>query len=129
MLRPGGLAIFIDFDFHMYDASHQRIEWDLDNLRAPWCSLHMSVVGTAITESGGDLEAANHIKEWVSMNPDMEDVEEDISWLPVVCPKPASWLEGPYQDLKRDVKVCSIIAPLTNAHNLGVRRDWKSDNA
>jgi len=96
----------------MYDANHQRIEFNLDELGPPWCSLLMSVVGQAIAQSGGDIEAANHVKEWVSLNSEMEDVEENINWLPVVCPKPPSWPETAHQDLKRDAKVCLIITPL-----------------
>jgi len=84
VLRPGGLIDISEFDFHLYDANHRRIELDVNELGPPWYARWMTHVLKAIIESGGDVDAATHLHEWILNNSMFEDVVYREIWVPVV---------------------------------------------
>ncbi|KAF8167467.1 S-adenosyl-L-methionine-dependent methyltransferase [Crassisporium funariophilum] len=86
VLRPGGLIDVAEFDFHMYDKQHRRIELDVNEIGPPWWARWMSFMQAAIKKSGGDVDAATHLYDWVKDNPAFEDVVYREFWLPVVPP-------------------------------------------
>jgi len=84
VLRPGGLIYVTEFDFRMYDMNHRRIELDDNELGPPWWARWLSYMVKAITQSGGDVDAASHLHEWILNNPIFEDVVYKEFWLPAV---------------------------------------------
>jgi len=84
VLRPGGLINVIEFDFHVYDANHRRIEKDVNDLTPPWWSVWLSHLLKAIVESGGDVNAANNLHEWILNHPMFEDVVYRDIWVPFI---------------------------------------------
>ena len=84
VLRPGGLISVSEFDFHVYDANHRRIERDVNDLTPPWWSVWFTHLWTAIVKSGGDVDAANHLHEWILDHPMFEDVAYKEIWVPAV---------------------------------------------
>jgi hypothetical protein len=73
-----------EFDFHVYDANHHRIERDVTDLTPPWWSVWFSHLWTAIVQSGGDANAAHHLHEWILNHPMFEDVVYRDVWVPAV---------------------------------------------
>ncbi len=79
-LRPRGLAQLIEFDVRMYHAHRQpilsnRLEEETDAV-ARW----MNFVNVAIEQRGGEPEAANHLHQWLSTHPDLEEVAYREFW-------------------------------------------------
>ena len=74
----------MEFDFHVYDSNHRRIERDVDDLSPPWWAVWLSHLLKAIIKSGGDVNAASHLHEWILENPMFEDVVYREFWVPVV---------------------------------------------
>ena len=68
----------------MYDANHRRIEKDVDDLTPPWWGVWLSHLLKAIVKSGGDVNAASHLHEWILDHPMFEDVVYKEFWVPVV---------------------------------------------
>lgn len=68
----------------MYDANHRRIELDVNYRGPPWWGVWLAHLLLAIIKSGGDVEAANHLHEWILDNPMFEDVVHRDFWIPVV---------------------------------------------
>ncbi|KAF8203920.1 hypothetical protein BJ912DRAFT_941422 [Pholiota molesta] len=86
VLRPGGLIDVSEFDFHLYDKHHRRIELQVNESGRPWFAQWMSYMHAAVKNIGGDTDAATHLYEWISSNPRFEDVVYREFWLPVVPP-------------------------------------------
>jgi len=84
VLRPSGLIEVSEFDFHAYDANHRRIERDVNELSPPWWGVWLTHLRDAIKKSGGDVDAASHLHEWILNNPMFEDVVYREFWVPVV---------------------------------------------
>jgi len=91
VLRPGGLIIVTELDFHVYDVNHRRIERDINDLTPPWWSVWLCHLLKAIIKSGGDVSAANNLHEWILNHPMFEDVVYRDVWVPVV-PAPRTTL-------------------------------------
>ena len=68
----------------MYDSNHHRIERDINDLTPPWWSVWLCHLWKAIVQSGGDVNAANHLHEWILNHPMFEDVVYRDVWVPVV---------------------------------------------
>ncbi|KAF8910024.1 S-adenosyl-L-methionine-dependent methyltransferase [Gymnopilus junonius] len=106
VLRPGGLVDVSEFDFHIYDKDHRRIEMGTHELRPPWWARWMTFMQAAIKNIGGDVDAATYLYDWVSSNPLFEDVEYREFWLPVVAPPRSArteQMEPFYKKMKDDV--------------------------
>lgn len=82
VLRPGGLVHVSEFDYHLYDANHRRIELDVNEIGPPWVARWFTHLEHAIMKSGGDVAAATHLHEWILNNPMFEDVTYTEFWLP-----------------------------------------------
>lgn len=87
VLRPGGLIDVSEFDFHIYDANHRRLDIDINKLGPPWMGLWMTHAAKAISKSGGDVNAATQLHQWITDNPMFEDVVYREFWLPAVIPR------------------------------------------
>ena len=68
----------------MYDSNYRRIERDVDDLSEPWWAVWCCHLLKAIIKSGGDVNAASHLHEWILENPMFEDVVYREFWVPVV---------------------------------------------
>ncbi|KAH9486365.1 Putative ATP-dependent RNA helicase [Psilocybe cubensis] len=86
VLRPHGLLDISEFDFHMYDKDHNRLELGTHEVAPPWWARWMSFLAASIKNIGGDVDAATHLHEWVLSNPLFEDVVYREFWLPIVPP-------------------------------------------
>ncbi|KAF9486357.1 S-adenosyl-L-methionine-dependent methyltransferase [Pholiota conissans] len=86
VLRPGGLIDVSEFDFHLYDKHHRRIELQVNEYGPPWFGRWITYMHAAVRNIGGDTDAATHLYEWISNNPRFEDVKYREFWLPVVPP-------------------------------------------
>ncbi|KAG6855999.1 hypothetical protein H0H87_008543 [Tephrocybe sp. NHM501043] len=84
ILRPGGLAIFLEWDFDVYRAKHERIEpsTDLSKIQGPWWPQWLAFFKAAIKESGRDVDAAENLQEWTSKHSALEDVVYEEFWMP-----------------------------------------------
>ncbi|KAF8079038.1 S-adenosyl-L-methionine-dependent methyltransferase [Lyophyllum atratum] len=82
VLRPGGLAIIIEWDFHAYDHNYQRIEIGTHELRAPWWPRWLAFAKLAIQNSGGSVDAATNLRSWVTDHPAFEDHVYQDFWVP-----------------------------------------------
>ncbi|CAA7264772.1 unnamed protein product [Cyclocybe aegerita] len=96
VLRPGGLIDISEFDFHMYDKDHRRIELGTHEIGPPWWARWMTFLNVAIRTKGGDVDAATHLYDWVSSNPLFEGAVYREFWLPVV-PGPREANETEFQ--------------------------------
>ncbi|KAF8807992.1 S-adenosyl-L-methionine-dependent methyltransferase [Phlegmacium glaucopus] len=87
VLRPGGMFHVSEFDFQIYDSNHCRIELDVDELGPPWLARWMTHTLKAMIKSGGDVDAASHLHEWILNNPMFEDVVYKEFWFAAVAPR------------------------------------------
>lgn len=108
ILRPGGMIQLQEFDFHVYDHLHRRMEPSTNEIGPPWWGRWMMFLNEAIQKVRGDVDAATHLETWVKKHSAFERVVYKDVWLPVV----AGPLEedNPHADifvrLKDDVAVC-----------------------
>lgn len=72
----------------MYDMNHRRIKLDDNEFGPPWWARWLTYMVKAITQSGGDVDAATHLHEWILNNPNFEDVVYKEFWLPAVPLRP-----------------------------------------
>lgn len=127
MLRPGGLIDVSEFDFHMYDVNRHRIELDVnDELGPPWWGRWMTHLLKAVIKSGGDVNAATHLHEWILNNPIFEDVVYREFWLPVVparrdASNDSEELRRRDKGLSDDCSVSVASSPLSALLNLYTR--------
>ncbi|KDR85601.1 hypothetical protein GALMADRAFT_234564 [Galerina marginata CBS 339.88] len=107
VLRPGGLIDVSEFDFHIYDKDHRRIELGTHEIGPPWWARWMTFMAVAIRNIGGDIDAATHLRDWISSNSLFEDVVYREFWLPVVPPprmaNDSEFIERFYAKMKEDV--------------------------
>jgi len=82
VLRPGGLIILIEWDFHSYDVNHRRIDVGTHELKAPWWPRWLAFAKIAIRNSGGSVEAAENIRSWVTNHPAFENPVYQDFWVP-----------------------------------------------
>lgn len=87
VLRPGGLIDLAEFDFHVYDENHQRLEPDTHQVGPPWWARWMTFVRLAIQQIGGHTDAATHLWDWVSNHPAFEQPVYREYWMPI-CSSP-----------------------------------------
>lgn len=85
VLRPGGLLNVVEFDFHAYDCRYQRINLDTSTVSPPWWPRWLAYVELAVRNAGGDVEAATHLRSWISNHSAFEDVVYRDYFLPS-CP-------------------------------------------
>ena len=113
VLRPGGLIDVSEFDFHMYDKHHRRIESSsIEQFNEPWWAQWITYLRSAIRNIGGDTDAATNLYEWISNNPRFEDVVYREFFIPAVPPppdkhKPNERLRQFEENMKEDVTVRS----------------------
>jgi hypothetical protein len=82
VLRPGGLAIIVEWDFSTWDANKQQVVLGTHELGPPWWSRWLAFAQIAVRNSGGSVEAASNIRRWMSENPAFEDIVQDDIWIP-----------------------------------------------
>ncbi|KAG6846091.1 hypothetical protein H0H87_006455 [Tephrocybe sp. NHM501043] len=83
VLRPGGLAIFVEWDFDAYTVDCERIKLSTHEIREPWWPRWLAFCKIAIKESGGEVDAADNLREWMSNHPALEDLVYEEFWMPV----------------------------------------------
>jgi hypothetical protein len=84
-LRPGGMVQLQEFDFHVYDHLHRRMEPSTNEIGPPWWGRWMMFLNEAIQKARGDVDAATHLERWVTKHPAFERVVYKDVWLPVVA--------------------------------------------
>ncbi|KAJ8084742.1 hypothetical protein AAF712_006408 [Marasmius tenuissimus] len=82
VLRPGGLMDVMEFDFHAYDESHQRIEVGTSRIAGPWWPRWLAFLELAIRNKGGEPDAATHLHRWTTNHNAFEDVVYRDFWVP-----------------------------------------------
>ncbi|THV06547.1 S-adenosyl-L-methionine-dependent methyltransferase [Dendrothele bispora CBS 962.96] len=82
VLRPGGLIDLMEYDFHVYDENHRRVQVDTSAVEGPWWARWMAFANVAARQRGGDVDAATHICSWVRNHPMFEDVQYREFWIP-----------------------------------------------
>lgn len=82
VLRPGGMIDVMEFDFHVYDANHRRIETTTSSISAPWWPQWLAFANLAARNRGGEVDAATHIHRWISQHPAFENVVYREYWVP-----------------------------------------------
>lgn len=98
-----------EFDFHIYDENHQRLELDTYQIGPPWWARWMTFVRVAIQQIGGHTDAASHLWDWVSNHPAFEQPVYREYWMPV-CIRPSesnSEQQQICQRLRGDAVVCN----------------------
>ncbi|KAJ7292900.1 hypothetical protein C8J57DRAFT_1267514 [Mycena rebaudengoi] len=87
VLRPAGLLIVMEFDFHVYqhmdDGNHLRLDLETSKMEEPWLARWMVFVSVAARNAGGHPDAANHLQSWITSHPAFEDVVYQDYWIPV----------------------------------------------
>lgn len=88
----------------MYDANHSRIERDVNDGGPPWWGVWFTCLSKAVVKSGGDVNAASHLHEWILNHPMFEDVVYTEFWVPVV-PAPRDTLNDSEEARQMDKKL------------------------
>ncbi|KAH6916623.1 hypothetical protein BKA70DRAFT_1250085 [Coprinopsis sp. MPI-PUGE-AT-0042] len=92
-LKEGGLIYVTEFDFHVYDHEFKRYSLNPGKLEAPWWPRFLSMLREAARASGGDVDAAAHLYDWVNAHPNFEEVTYREFW--ISC---SPWAKGdPWQ--------------------------------
>ncbi len=98
MLKPGGLAAFVEWDFQAYDIDCKPIGSE-EGSCSSWIAKFLSTCRKAMTDRGADLGAINNLERWCSEeNHAFDSTMPTVYWLP--C---SSWCElsGPDGDNQR----------------------------
>lgn len=82
VLRPGGLIVILEWDFHAYDVNHKRIDLGTHQLGPPWWPRWLAFAEIAVRNSGGSVEAAENLRSWVSNHPAFEAAAYQDYWIP-----------------------------------------------
>ncbi|KAK7465267.1 hypothetical protein VKT23_005246 [Stygiomarasmius scandens] len=82
VLRPGGIIDLMEYDFHVYDENHRRVNVDTSTVAGPWWARWMAFANVAIRNRGGDADAATHLYSWVESHPMFENVVYREFWIP-----------------------------------------------
>ncbi|KAG6810916.1 hypothetical protein H0H92_009846 [Tricholoma furcatifolium] len=81
-LKPGGLAIIIEWDFDAYSCDYRRIRLSLDEIKGPWWPRWQAFAKNAIKSNGGDVDAADNIWAWMTDHPALDKPVYDEFWMP-----------------------------------------------
>lgn len=87
VVRPGGLIDISEFDFRVYDQNRRQHFVDPNNFTSPWLARWMALVRRAVIQSGGDVDAAFHLYDWIANNPAFEDVVYREFFFPIIDPR------------------------------------------
>ncbi|KAG6911375.1 hypothetical protein DXG01_001046 [Tephrocybe rancida] len=82
VLRPGGLAIIVEWDFHAYTPNHERIVLNTHEIKEPWWPRWLAFAKIAIKSSGGSVDAADNLQSWITNHPALEDPVYQEFWMP-----------------------------------------------
>jgi len=124
VLRPGGLLNVIEFDFRIYGADRQPVIANERVLEPPWLPRWLTLCREAVHHRGGDVDAANHLNQWVSAHEAFEDVVyQDILYPTSPFYKPdesnAQSLNRVGSSMREDIKAFLRSArPLLLSHGL-----------
>ncbi|KAF8220782.1 S-adenosyl-L-methionine-dependent methyltransferase [Tricholoma matsutake] len=89
VLRPGGMILMVEWDFHGYDGNRNQIQAGTDQLSSPWFPRWLAFARVSVRNAGGTVDAASNIKSWVTNHPAFEDVVCQDYWMPV-----SPWVHG-----------------------------------
>ncbi|KZT08601.1 uncharacterized protein LAESUDRAFT_648271 [Laetiporus sulphureus 93-53] len=98
-LRPGGLIDLTEFDFRVYGSDCKPI---LTNGRS-WFATWMNLAHDAVRRSGGEPDAANHLRQWISRHGAFENVVYREFWLPS-----APWRKGNDPETQRQNRIAVV---------------------
>lgn len=107
VLRPGGMIIVVETDFHTYDTNHNKIQAGTDRLGSPWLPRWLSFARFAVRGWGGSVDAAGYIRSWISNHAAFEDVVCRDYWIPA-----SPWVHGDEaqmrigETMQEDILVC-----------------------
>ncbi|KAF8899162.1 hypothetical protein BD779DRAFT_1487304 [Infundibulicybe gibba] len=82
VLRSGGLIDLMEFDFHVYDHNHGRIELGTHQLGAPWWPRWLAFLSLAARNLGGSVDAATHLHSWIASHGAFENIVYREFWVP-----------------------------------------------
>ncbi|KAF8204302.1 hypothetical protein K438DRAFT_1580170 [Mycena galopus ATCC 62051] len=86
-LRPAGLLMMMEFDFHVWEClsngNYKRCDLDPSTIGEPWLARWMVFASVAARMAGGDPDAATHLEGWIRSHPALEDIVYQDYWVPV----------------------------------------------
>lgn len=82
VLRPGGMVIILEWDFHGYDSNRNQIQAETHQLASPWWPRWLSFARVAVRNSGGSVDAAGNVQSWISNHPEFEGAVCRDYWVP-----------------------------------------------
>jgi hypothetical protein len=80
-LKEGGLIYVTEFDFHVYDHEFKRYSLNPEKLEGPWWPRFLTMLREAARASGGDVDAAAHLYDWINAHPNFEEVTYREFWI------------------------------------------------
>jgi len=111
VLRPHGVIVLGEFDFYLYDRSHQIILVDLtEPLGPPWNARYAVYLNEAVRRAGGDIYAASYLHRWVSAHEALENVVYKEYWIPVVRGRDRSVCQEPFGPTLKVINSVSMIS-------------------
>ncbi|RDB28437.1 Secondary metabolism regulator laeA [Hypsizygus marmoreus] len=89
VIRPGGLIIMIEWDFHVWDHNYKQVKLGTHEIGPPWWARWLAFAQIAVRNSGGSADAAEKLHSWISNHPAFEDVVSEDFWIPA-----SHWARG-----------------------------------
>lgn len=108
VLRPGGLIIAMEWDFHCYDENRNQILVGTHQLGSPWWPRWLAFAQLAVKTRGGSPDAASHLWSWISDHPAFEEVVVQDFWVPT-----SNWMRNDPKQMRMgatmrdDICVCT----------------------
>jgi hypothetical protein len=79
----GGLIDLTETDFHVYGFDHKVIDPQTSSMEPPYLPRWFAFLAAAIQQRGGQVDAANNLRRWVSENPAFEEVFTREFFVPI----------------------------------------------
>ena len=108
ILRPGGLVEIIEFDLTVYDCTGNVIQVDERSstfVGTPAWAAFMAHLKRAICKSGGHIDAARHIRSWISNHIAFENVVSRDILLPNVPGDDTRFSPGFHEKMRENIQV------------------------
>lgn len=94
-VRPMGLLLLQDPDFHLYDDYGIPMEVeDLTSSRHRWLATYINCFGVAERRLCRDIQAFTQFQSWLGQYPDLEDLGYDDCWMPIGLQYPSPGMQA-----------------------------------
>jgi SAM-dependent methyltransferase len=96
VLRPGGVLILLDTDFLVADVNYHTQVPNTSLMQPPWLQRFLAFVNMAIKKRGGNIEACEHMHEWLAEHPAYEQIEWKDHFMGI-----SPWMQGRSSESQR----------------------------